>query len=190
MFVSSAPWLPDAVAAAQVSAIIWLLFRNWPPRYRAILVGSILAIGAAVIIVPGLTVRSVGLAVTGSCHAVAYISLLIWFATSLRPGREPVVTAFARRVRTTMPDSVVRYTRQVTIAWCGFFAGQLAISATLFLLAPHAVWSTFVNLLNLPLLATMTLAEFGFRGFRFRHESRTSLIDTLSAMRFRPAKRP
>jgi uncharacterized membrane protein len=112
---------------------------------------------------------------------------------SLRRGREPAVTGFARRLRRTMPDKVVRYTRQVTIAWCVFFAAQLGASAALLLMAPPAVWSAFVNLLNLPLLAAMVLAEFGCRLILFRHEPHTSLVDTIAALRhvrFTPAGRP
>ncbi len=91
-----------------------------------------------------------------------------------------------------MPDKVVRYTRQVTIAWCAFFAAQIVLSAVLLLVAPAAVWFAFVNLLNMPLVAAMILAEFGCRRILFRHEPRTSLSETLSAMRharFTPASR-
>lgn len=175
-------WLAGSLAATQIMAVIWLFTGTWAIRCRVALVVGVLA-GAAVMSLPGPPSRSVGLAVAGCCHAAAYLSLLIWFATSLRPGREAAVTRFARRVRRTMPDKVVRHTRRVTIAWCVFFAAQLAASAGLLLMAPAAAWSVFVNLLNLPLLATMVLAEFGARLILFRHEPRTSLIDTLSAMR-------
>ena len=92
-----------------------------------------------------------------------------------------------------MPDKVVRYTRKVTIAWCVFFAAQLVVSLALLLLAPATIWSGFINLLNLPLIAAMVLAEFACRLVVFRHEPHTSLIDTLSAVRrarFMPASRP
>lgn len=197
---SSAPWLIGALAATQVTALVWLLARTlartltrtWARRFLAALLVSVFAIVAAVMILPGLPARSVGLAMTGSCHGIVYISLLTCFAMSLRPNREPVVTGFARRIRLTMPDKVVRYTRQVTIAWCAFFAAQIVLSAVLLLVAPAAVWFAFVNLLNMPLVAAMILAEFGCRRILFRHEPRTSLSETLSAMRharFTPASR-
>ena len=190
---SVAPWLIGGLAAMQATALIGLLARTWALRYRATLLVSVLGIAAVATILPGLPAQSVGLAMTGSCHAIAYISLLIWFTTSLRPNREPVVTGFARRVRLTMPDKVVRYTRYLTIAWSAFFAAQLALSAMLPLVASAAVWVAFVNLLNLPLVVAMMLAEFACRRILFRHEPRTGLSETLTAMRharFTPASRP
>ena len=178
-----APWLIGTLVVAQITAIVCLLARNRPFRYRAALLVAIVTIVIAAMVAPGIPTESVGMAVTGSCHAIAYISLLTYFAASLRPNREPFVTGIARRMRQTMPDKVVRYTRQVTIAWCAFFATQLVLSVVLLLVAPGAVWVTFITLLNLPLLAVMILAEFGYRRILFRHEAPTSLIETLSAMR-------
>jgi uncharacterized membrane protein len=172
-----------ALATVQVSVIAGVLTRKWALRYRVGLWAGLLAAGAAPTAVPGLPERLVVLAMTGGCHAIAYSALIIWFGMSLRAGREPIVTGFARRLRQTMPDSVVRYTRNVTIAWCGFFACQLIMSATLLLLAPQAAWSAFVTLLNLPLVIMMTLAEFACRQVLFRHENPTSLARTLSALR-------
>ena len=173
-----------ALATLEVSVIAGVLTRKWACRYRFGLWVSLLAAGAALTAVPGLPARVVGLAVTGGCHAVAYSILLIWFGMSLRAGREPIVTGIARRLRQTMPDSVVHYTRIVTFAWCGFFACQLLVSAALLLLAPRAAWSAFVILLNLPLVATMTLAEFACRQILFRHQHPTGLAKTLSALRY------
>jgi uncharacterized membrane protein len=194
----SGAWLVGAVAAIQIAAIAWVLGGKWTPRTRVALVIGMLATGAAVVILTGPSARTAGLVVAGGCHAVAYCGLLVWFGASLRAGREPVVTGFARRVRRTMPDKVMRYTRLVTIAWCVFFAAQLIVSATLLMAAllagaPVAAWSGFVNLLNLPLLAAMFLGEMGWRLILFRHEPRTGLIDTLSAVRrarVMPASRP
>ncbi len=82
-----------------------------------------------------------------------------------------------------MPDKVMRYTRRVTIAWCVFFAMQLGVSAGLLIMAPAAVWSSFVNLWNLPLAVAMILAEYSVRVVLFWREPRTGLIATLAGMR-------
>jgi uncharacterized membrane protein len=193
MSSSASSGLVVILAATQITAIILFCTRSLTTWFRAAIAVATLALAAVVTIVPGLPAQAVGLVVTGCCHAAAYLSLLTWFTTSLRPNREPVVTGLARRVRRTMPDKVVRYTRHVTIAWCVFFASQLLFSLGLLLLAPATVWSAFVNVLNLPLLAAMVLAEFCCRLILFRHEPHTSLIDTLSAMRrarVMPANRP
>ena len=58
-------------------------------------------------------------------HAMAYIGLLAFFGTSLAPGREAIITRLARKIRGPLPKTVERYTRRVTLAWCGFFTLQL-----------------------------------------------------------------
>ena len=179
----ASPPLLAAAAAVQLLAVTALFTGNWAPRSRLAAIAGILAIIALILNLPGLSMRSAALALIGVCHAAIYCGLLIWFTSSLKPGREPIVTALARRVRRTTPDKVVRYTRKVTIAWCLFFVTQLALSAALLLLAPANVWSSFLSLLNVPLLLAMLIGEFSIRLIIFRHEPRTSLADTLSAMR-------
>jgi uncharacterized membrane protein len=99
-------------------------------------------------------------------HAVAYLSLLIVFASSLMPGRKPIITVLAEASRGTLLPAVKIYTRRVTWAWCLFCAGQLGGSLVLALFAPVTVWSAFVNLCNLPLLAAMFCGEFAWRTWR------------------------
>jgi len=102
-------------------------------------------------------------------HALAYLSLLTVFATSLAPGRKPIITVLAQASRGTLSPALLRYTRRVTWAWCLFCAGQLGASLLLLLFAPVTVWSAFVNLCNLPLLAAMFCGEFVWR--KWRHGS-------------------
>ena len=187
------PLLAVILAATQIAAIAWLFTGNWNIHRRTGLVSGLLVTCFAAAFLCGLPPRSVGLAVSGGCHAAAYIGLLRWFATSLRPNGDPMVTRFARRMRRTMPANVVLYTRHVTIAWCVFFAAQLAASLGLLLAAPLAVWAAFVNVLNLPLVMAMVLAEFACRLVRFRNEPHTGLIDTILGLRrayLLPASRP
>lgn len=99
-------------------------------------------------------------------HAAAYLGLLTLFAASLAPGREAIITIVARRSRGTLSDDLLRYTRLVTIAWCGFFAAQLAASLLLWLFAPLAWWSAFVNLGTVPLVLLMFGAELAYRHWR------------------------
>lgn len=180
---TASPLVIGAAAVGQVTAIVWLGTRSLAVWYRGILTVAALAAVTAAMLRMELSARLVGLAVGGACHAVAYVCLLTWFAASLRPGREPVVTGLARRIRRTMPDKVMRYTRRVTIAWCVFFAMQLGVSAGLLIMAPAAVWSSFVNLWNLPLAVAMILAEYSVRVVLFWREPRTGLIATLAGMR-------
>jgi uncharacterized membrane protein len=100
--------------------------------------------------------------VSALTHWSIYAALLSGFALTLRPGHEPLITAMARRMHGLTPE-MVGYTRKVTIAWSLFFAAQLATSVALFCFAPLTVWSFFVNILDIPLVALMFVAEYAVR---------------------------
>ena len=102
---------------------------------------------------------------SGSPHALIYSMLLVVFGISLLPGREPIVTYFARTIHGQIAPEIVDYTRRVTWVWCWFFGLELFGSAVLLMWAPIAWWSTFVNVLNVPLLAAMLLGERLTRSF-------------------------
>jgi uncharacterized membrane protein len=110
-------------------------------------------------------------------HAIAYLSVLTIFATSLLPGRKPIVTIFAEASRGELSPALDLYTRRVTWAWCLFCAGQLLTSLLLLLFAPAHVWSAFVNLCNLPLLIAMFSGEFAWRTWRHGAWPRERLTD-------------
>ena len=118
---------------------------------------------------------------TGLPHAAANGLLLWWFGRTLRDGSEPLVTRVARRVHGSLPAPIVSYTRKVTIAWCAFFAVQIAVSAVLFLLAPLETWSLFVNVLNLPLVVLMFSGEYLVRVTSHPEHPRASLAATVRA---------
>jgi uncharacterized membrane protein len=108
-------------------------------------------------------------------HWGIYSSLLLTFGLTLRPGHEALITAMARRLQGSLPADQTRYTRQVTIAWCGFFAAQLVVSITLFCFAPLVIWSSFVNILDIPLVVSMFCAEYLCRQRCLRDPPRHSL---------------
>jgi len=88
-------------------------------------------------------------------------SMLCWFfLQTLYGGRTPAITMIARTLHPDMPDSMVRYTRKVTVAWAIFFVMQVLVSLTIFWLASIETWSVFANVLNWPLVALMFAAEY------------------------------
>jgi uncharacterized membrane protein len=100
-------------------------------------------------------------------HWGIYISLLLTFGLTLRPGHEALITTMARKMHGNgqgeIPPQLAEYTRRVTIAWCCFFALQLSLSVSLFCFAPLVAWSFFVNILDIPLVALMFAAEYFVR---------------------------
>lgn len=93
-------------------------------------------------------------------HVGINVALGLLFGTSLLPGRQPLCTFFATFVQPRMSSAVVAYTRQVTLAWTGFFVCVVSLSVLLFCLAPVEIWSAFANILTLPLVGLMFLAEY------------------------------
>lgn len=163
--------------APLAAALIWFMGRSWRGRLglSALTLAAIsgwVAWGAAsanpalVYLLP---------------HAGAYLFMLWLFGRTLMPGRETLITRLARHVHGTLPKDIERYTRQVTMAWCVFFAGMALTSLLLFLLAPLAVWSVFANLLNVPLLAAMFLGEYLYRILRYPNFSHASIRSTIRA---------
>ena len=113
-------------------------------------------------------------------HWGLYSSLLLTFALTLRPGHEPLITAMARKMHGDIASELVIYTRRVTLAWCCFFAAQLTISIALFCAAPLVVWSSFVNIFDIPLVAAMFSAEYMCRLYCLRDPPRHSFAAILN----------
>jgi hypothetical protein len=112
-------------------------------------------------------------------HWGIYSGLLLTFGLTLRSGHEPLITAMARRMHGALDTEITRYTRGVTIAWCVFFGCQLTVSITLFCAAPLVVWSYFVNIFDIPLVAAMFGAEYMFRIWYLPNPPRHSLAAIL-----------
>jgi uncharacterized membrane protein len=78
-------------------------------------------------------------------HAASNLFLAALFGRTLTGGREPLITTFARLVHGNLPPEVLRYTRQVTIAWTLFFAALFVASCALYLTGERAAWSMLAN---------------------------------------------
>lgn len=164
-------WLPLAVLAG------WILARS---KHKAWWLAALLAAALFVYLVEHK--ERLGLAaVSGIPHAAAYLFLLWYFGRTLARGREPLISRFARSVHGALDPEMARFTRNVTIAWCLFFAIQLITSALLFGFAPLSTWSLFINVLNVPLVALMFVGQLVYRMIRYPDYPRVSLWQALQA---------
>ena len=108
------------------------------------------------------------------------IYFLLWlFGRTLLPGREPLISQISRRINGELMPKVVAYTRHVTIAWCIFFTLQVVFRCCLYIFAPLAAWSFFINVLNLPLLLLMFVGEKTYRTARFPNHPQTSILKAI-----------
>ncbi len=92
-----------------------------------------------------------------------YGLLTIGFGRSLASGEVALCTRLADRLHGPLTAREVRYTRQVTAAWACFFGALTLTILMLYLLAPLAIWSLFVNFIALPLIALMFVGEYAVR---------------------------
>lgn len=115
-------------------------------------------------------------------HVGTNALLAIGFGRTLATGREPMCTRIARMIHRSVSPALARYTRQVTIAWTLFFATTVAVSGLMFAFGTLEAWSTFANLLTMPLVGLMFLAEYVVR-LKVLPEDRSSILDAVRAYR-------
>jgi len=108
-----------------------------------------------------------------------YGLLAIGFGRSLRAADTALCTRLADRLHGPLTARELRYTRQVTLAWTLFFAALTAAILALYVLAPLAVWSAFVNFAALPLVAAMFIGEYAVRRRVVPQTGRVGLLATL-----------
>jgi uncharacterized membrane protein len=161
------------VGAAALPTLLGKDRSRWVP----VLLLAASAWGAARLLGHGL------LATAGLSHLAVFGGLLALFGVTLLPGRTPLVTRLAERLDPGFHPGMAGYTRAVTLAWCLFFVGQLLASLLLLLFAPAAVWSLFVNVLDMVFVALMFLGEHGVRRLRFREHHHVPLPALVRAVR-------
>ena len=117
-------------------------------------------------------------------HVGTNLAFAVVFGRTLGAGHEPLITQLARFAHPEgLSPAKLRYTRQVTVAWTGFFIATAVVSSGLFLLAPAAVWSIFANFLTLPLILLMFVVEHLCRYLVLPPVERGGIADTIRAFR-------
>jgi uncharacterized membrane protein len=108
---------------------------------------------------------ALGAAVLNSRSALLYypllvdVGLLAVFGISLvHP--PTVIERIARLTNPHMPERAVRYTRAVTIVWCGFFVVNGAIAAWTAAFASLATWSVYNGFIAYVLMGALLAGEW------------------------------
>lgn len=108
-------------------------------------------------------------------HVGTQVGLALGFGLTLAPGRQPLCTRMAEVVRGSLEPEVVRYTRDITLAWTCFFLVISLVSSILFLFGSIQVWSIFANFLTFPLILLMFAVEHLARLRKLPHLEHTSI---------------
>jgi uncharacterized membrane protein len=97
------------------------------------------------------------------------VALCAFFGHTLRVGKEPLVSRFARLERGSLEPELARYTRMLTWVWTLFFGGMAMLSGLLAMHATPAGWSLFTNIISYALVGVLFIAEYLYRRVRYRH---------------------
>ncbi|MHA3060520.1 COG4648 family protein [Acinetobacter sp. ANC 4636] len=93
--------------------------------------------------------------------AMSLATLSIFALTLWRP--PSMIERFARVFEPDLPESGVRWTRQVTKVWCGFFLINALIALWTVYFAPMQVWVQYNGLISYLLMGILLTAEFILR---------------------------
>lgn len=103
------------------------------------------------------------------------------FGRTLFPPHEALISQLARHLHgSDFTPAIATYTRQATWAWVFFFVAMALVSVLLFVAAPLAAWSFFVNVLYFPLLALMFVLEYAARRYCLRGMQHISFLKGVS----------
>jgi uncharacterized membrane protein len=94
---------------------------------------------------------------------VINVLLATLFAGTLRTGRVPLITAYARALDGKLSPAQITYTRRLTAAWALFFGIMALESFLLAAYAPVALWSLFTNVLNPVFVICFFIVEYAIR---------------------------
>lgn len=114
-------------------------------------------------------------------HAGTNLVLAILFGRTLVGSREPLCTRFARMLHGTLPPEVIRYTRQVTVAWTVFFLTLFSLSCILYLGKFVTAWSVLANIASPILVGLMFLVEYAVRHRVLPHWERIGILGSIRA---------
>ena len=188
---SAATTLPSlGVAVSLAPSLAILLWLAWRSPRRLLMLLLCAAVAGLLVLFWGALQRNFSW-VYFLQHAGTYLMLAAVFGTTLLRGRQPLVTRLAGMVhRTRLAPEVVRYTRQVTLAWTLFFLATAGVSGALFCCASMEAWSIFANFLTFPLILLMFWLEYAVRLRKLPDLERHSILEGVRAFWNKPATLP
>ena len=116
-------------------------------------------------------------------HAGIHTSLAWLFASTLRPGNTPLVSALAQSVHTRVTPAMRSYTRGLTAAWALYFVAMIVLSFVIYGLAPWPWWSLFCNIGTPLALAIFFVGEHLLRYHWHPEFERVSMRGAMQAWR-------
>lgn len=185
---TTSPSLGVAVSLTpSLTILLWLAWRS--PR-RPLMLLLCVVVGVVLSVFWGALQRNFNW-VYFLQHVATNVMLAAFFGATLMRGRQPLVTKLAEAVhRSSLAPEVLRYTRQVTLAWTLFFLAVSLVSGVLFCCASMEAWSIFANFLTFPLILLMFVVEYAVRLRKLPNLEKHSIMDGVRAFWNKPATLP
>ena len=131
-------WIPGITAGIAAIIALSMAIGVRDRRVRLAWAAVLVALAAVWAVAPALLVFLPPAAIN--------VAFGLYFASTLRPGREPRIARFARLERGgALPPDLAVYTRRLTWIWTAVFFGSAVAGLLLAAFAPLVVWSTFAN---------------------------------------------
>jgi uncharacterized membrane protein len=164
------------LALAPLVALVFTLLRHTVPGYVVLLAAAL----SALLLYDNWPILENNFSVVYLLQECGMYGLLAaGFGRSLRPGEVALCTRLADKLHGPLNAAEVLYTRRVTLAWTLFFALLGTTIVVLYMAAPRAIWSAFVNFFATPLMVAMFAAEYAVRGRVLPHTVRRGIWTTL-----------
>ncbi|MEY8877197.1 MAG: hypothetical protein AB9M60_11860 [Leptothrix sp. (in: b-proteobacteria)] len=123
-------------------------------------------------------------------HAGIHLALGIWFGSTLRAGRQPLISMLAQRVHGQLTPAMARYTRRLTLVWVLYFVAITTASLVLFLSGRFEWWSLLANVLTPLAMLLMFGIEYLLR-YRLHPEfERVGFLESIRAWRAHQGEAP
>lgn len=148
----------SATASGQTSPWIWALIVFGAVLMQRLPIAWPLRLGLAGLLI-GVSVVSEAELGLRAYPVLVNLAMLSVFATSLWHGM-PVIERLARLQEPDLPPAGVRYTRQVTRVWCGFFIMNASIATWTALYADLATWTLYNGLISYGLMGLLFSGEW------------------------------
>ncbi len=167
------PWLGLLLTLAALAGLCLCLPR--PARAIAMLAVAALAGAAVAFASPTSLLFLPPLAVN--------LGLAWFFGRTLAPGREALITRFARLGQHDLDAAIPIYTRRLTWVWVGFFLAMASLSAVLAAFGAYRAWVWFTAVGNYLCVAALFAIEYGYRRWRFPRDDHVSPWHQILMMR-------